>query len=495
MRGAQLAGLGWVASQGLLFATYLVLARLISPGDFGRYAAGTLITGFGGLFAEGGMMAALISRRDGLDEAANSAFFSLLISGVLLTAGGLAISPLFGLFFHSGEVARIEAVLSGWLFLKCVTVVPDALLQRRFSFLRRVAVEPLGALAFAGTGIALGASGLGAWALVAAAYASMFVQVTSAWLFAGFRPQLRLASVRVWRELSKIARPLVAAETIARGAAQLDGLLLGRFVGLSALGQYRNGFRLASQPGAAFVNVVSYVLLPAFARIAATPERMSAAVRRVYAIVIPVSLPVSFAALPLGAPVAVLLLGARWRPAGHAIAGLCGLVFGWTLIAIATEIFKVTGASRVLVKVQLFALCVTVVTVTIGALVWGLVGVAVAMSVNSCATGCYALYRVQPFVNLRLRELAAASVAPLIATAAMVAAMLGFGSAVDPLAHAHAIGFVLVAGEALVGAATYALILLTVDRSQRTNARQLAGRIGGMRWGRRREQAQDASVS
>src|SRR5258706_11587897 len=72
MRGAQLAGLGWVASQGLLFATYLVLARLISPSDFGRYAAGTLITGFGGLFAEGGMMAALISRRDGLDEAANS---------------------------------------------------------------------------------------------------------------------------------------------------------------------------------------------------------------------------------------------------------------------------------------------------------------------------------------------------------------------------------------------------------------------------------------
>jgi hypothetical protein len=135
------------------------------------------------------------------------------------------------------------------------------------------------------------------------------------------------------------------------------------------------------------------------------------------------------------------------------------------------------------------------VTVTIGALVWGLVGVAVAMSVNSCATGCYALYRVEPFVNLRLRELAAASVAPLIATVAMVGVMLGFGSAVDPLSHSRVIGFVLVAGEAAAGAVTYALILLTIDRSQRTNARQLAGRIGATRWGRRREQAQDASVS
>jgi len=477
VRGAQFAGLGFVASQGLLFGTYLVLARLITPVDFGRYAAGTIITGFGGLFSEGGMIAALISRRDRMDEAASTAFFSQAVAGVVLTLIGLALSPLFGFFFHSDEVAKIAAVLSALLFVKAMMVVPDALLQRRFSFVKRVVTEPLGTVAFAATAIALGASGAGAWSFVAATYASAFVQLASAWLFARFRPRVSDASMGMWRELTAVARPLVASEIIRRASLQVDGLLIGRFVGLAPLGQYRNGLRLAQQPSTAFVSIGAYVLLPAFASLAATPERMKAAARRVYDIVIAAALPVSFAALPLGVPIAVLLLGPTWRAAGHAISALCGIVFGTMILAVATEIFKVTGTARILVQINVLSLCVVAVTVSLGAHFGGVVGAAAGMSFSLVVTGCYALLRVGRLIDLPVRHLAIGNMGALIATAVMVLVMLAFGSAADPLSHSRLVGLLLVAAECVVGAATYAAVLLPIDPLRRRQVSQLVRRI------------------
>jgi O-antigen/teichoic acid export membrane protein len=477
VRGAQFAGLGFVTSQGVLFGTYLVLARLITPTDFGTYAAGTIITGFGGLFAEGGMIAALISRRDKIEQAASTAFFSQLVVGVALTVVGLALSPLFGLFFQSDQVGQVTAVLSALLFLKTMMVVPDALLQRRFSFLKRVATEPLGSVAFAATSIALAASGAGAWSLVAGTYASVFVQLVSAWLFAGFRPRASDASITMWRELAAVARPLVLAETIRRASFQIDGLLIGRLAGLAPLGQYRNALRLAQQPAVAFVNVGAYVLLPAFAHLAATPERLTAAARRVYQILIAAALPLSFAALPLGVPVAVILLGPTWRTAGHVISALCGLVLGSSILAVSTEIFKVTGRGRLLVQINLVMLCAIAVTVSVGTNVWGVEGAAAGISLSFLSTACYALWRLAPLINLPLRQLATSNIGAMIATAVMVCVMFGFGAAVDPLSHPRLIGVLLVVAECLVGAGAYAAVLLPIDAARRRDVRALVERL------------------
>ena len=109
------------------------LARLLDPKDFGLYAAGTVITGITSLFAESGMLAALITRKDRIDEAASTAFVSLALTGIVLTCASLAVSPLLGLAVHSGEVAMITAVLSGWLFVRALTIVPDARSRSRGS--------------------------------------------------------------------------------------------------------------------------------------------------------------------------------------------------------------------------------------------------------------------------------------------------------------------------------------------------------------------------
>jgi O-antigen/teichoic acid export membrane protein len=475
VRGAQLAGAGWLLSQVLMFAAFVVLARLLTPSDFGQYAAATVITGIGGLFSESGMLAALINRRDRLEEAASTAFVSLLVGGCLLTLASLALAPLIGVFFRSSRIGLVTAAMSGWLFLRALTVVPDALLQRRFSFARRVAIDPLGVVAYAAISIPLASSGAGVWSLVAGAYGSMTLQVAAAWIFARFRPRRKLASFALWRrELAPYSRAIIGAEMLRRVSLQIDAFMLGRFGGTAALGQYRNGLRVAGQPANAFVSVAAYVLLPAFARISDAKERMRAAALRVHRLVIAAALPVSFAALPLGVPAAVLLLGSRWRPAGHAIAALCGFILGTIVISYASEIYKSVRRPGLLVRVHFVGFVCIAVTVSTAAVLWGLVAVAIAMSVSSFLTAIYALRLVGALLEISGRELVLDALGPLTATGAMLGAMLLFGQGLSPLSHARAVALALCAAEAVVGAIAYISVLFGIDPRRRAELRAWA---------------------
>lgn len=495
LRGIGLAGGGYVVSQVLNFVAYLVLVRLLTPRDFGLYAAGTLITGIGGLFAESGMLAALIKREDRLDEAASTAFATLLITGTGLTLLSLALSGLVGLAFHSGTVGAVTAVLSGWLLVRAVTIVPDALLQRRFSFLRRVAVDPLGVVAYAAAAIPLAAGGAGVWAMVAGAYASIMVQAVAAWIASGFRPQRRLVSRRMWRELTSYTRPLVAGEILRRATSQIDVFILGRFSGAATLGQYRNGQMLVQQPAGLFGQVVAYVILPAFARISAVPGRLTAAARRAFWLTSTVVFPISIACIPLGVPVAVILLGERWRPAGHAIAGLSGLVLGGTLLSISGELMKAIAALRLQFVVHVVWIVVVGVSVTVAGLEWGLLGVSIALSVSTCLAAVYAILGLAGALTVPRHTFFAGMAQPLIASGVMAGAMFLFDRAVDLLGHGAVARVLLLLAEVTLGAIVYCAALAAIAPDRRelgvTVARTVLERLRATRAGGRA--ARDAS--
>src|SRR4051812_19283039 len=108
-RGAGLTGIGFLLSRGITFASYLVIAQLIVPRDAGQLAAGTVLVGMGLVFAESGMLAALIHWNEDIDEAASTASVSTVVTGLLLMALGCAAAPLIGWFFHSSTVGWVAA--------------------------------------------------------------------------------------------------------------------------------------------------------------------------------------------------------------------------------------------------------------------------------------------------------------------------------------------------------------------------------------------------
>ncbi|MEA2160624.1 MAG: hypothetical protein QOD66_3004 [Solirubrobacteraceae bacterium] len=418
LRGGGLAGVGLLLTQIISLASYVVLARLAAPRQFGIFAAGSILVGISALFTESGMTAALIHRRDRLEEAAATAFVSTVAAGLGLAALALALAPVVGLFFHSHRAAEVAAVLSGILFLNATTVVPDALMQRRFSILRRMLVQPLSAAAFGISATIACANGMGAWGLTVGMYVSSLTGVVASWTLSGYRPAVRRASWRLWRELASYARHVVASEFLREASRVFSTGLVGRFIGPASLGQFRFALRLATQANDPVVAASGLVLFPAFSRISEDELRLRAAFLRALRFLSTVTLPLSLAFFPLGEQLAVVLFGERWRPAGVALMAMCGVGVARVLTSIATEVFKATGRPEYLPRMQLLALVLPALLMTAG-FPFGLAGIGTGMSVGTLGVGIYAARLLPRVLPVTAREILDQVWAPAVAAVTM----------------------------------------------------------------------------
>ena len=216
VRGIGLAGSGYVLAQVLTLGFYIALARLATPAEFGVMAAASVLLGAATLITESGMVSALIHRRGQIEEATQTAIAATALGGLAFGLLALATAPLLGLFFRNDQVTAVAAALSGTVLLRALAMVPAAMLQRRFSFLRRVIVEPAAVAAFGVAAVVATANGMGVWGLVIGQYAYAAAEFVLSWALAPLPVRPRLFSFRIWREMAAYGRHVLAATVILR---------------------------------------------------------------------------------------------------------------------------------------------------------------------------------------------------------------------------------------------------------------------------------------
>ncbi|MGX1804459.1 oligosaccharide flippase family protein [Nocardia sp. NPDC055321] len=446
-RGAALSAAGVGAVQIIALAQTLVLARLLTPAEVGVFTAGTVLTTVVVVFSHGSLSHALIQRRTEIADAAETVFRVTLGSGVALAGLLVLTAPVLSAIFRDDRVGAVAAVAAGTVVLTSLLAVPDALLQRAFRFERRVIVDPVNAITFAAVSITLAACGFGVWALVAGYYASVLAAVVASWWLCGWRPLRGRFSFRLWRELAGFAAPLAIESLVERAVEAAEVVLVGHRLDSAALGNYRNGRRLAFLPVQAIVQICSYVLYPAFASIAGQPERFArgflTALRWMWLAVVPASALLAV----LGEPLVVLLLGSPWRGAGILVQAMAGVGVGYALMSVGAEALKGAGRPH-LINVMTGAGAITAVPLLLLLLPHGLLGVGLALSGSALLTGITGLLLARNVVGVTSSELGRL-LGPPVAAGVVAAAALAL------LEHA-----VLRAGERGTAAG---LALLTVE--------------------------------
>lgn len=460
VRGITYSGSGFLLARGITLGVYVALARLVTPEELGQFTAGSILVGIGLLFAGSGMSAAIIQRRDRLEEAAATAVIATLVAGVGISLIALASSPLIGVFFDSNTIAAVAAAMSGVLLLQSARTVPNALLQRRFSFLRRVVVEPAAAVAFGLAAIIGTSSGLGVWGLVLGQYASATVDLLLTWTLARWWPNLRLASIATWRELIVYARHVLAGSAVRRIGDRIPIAAAGGFVGTAALGQFQYANRIVSTPFAFLVAGVSFVVFPAFARIADDAKRFEPAFLRALRWMAICAMPIGFVLLALGEPTAVLVFGERWAEAGEATRALCLFIPAAAIAQVTGEAFKGSGRPAERTRVNVVGVVSGVVAMAVLIPPFGLIGVALGVSVDAIASAGFAIHRAHRSMATPIRSMLAAIVPPLMAALAMVAVLLPLDLfVIDAAGHGTGLGLALLALETVAGLSLYAVAL------------------------------------
>jgi O-antigen/teichoic acid export membrane protein len=271
-------GVGW--SCGLLIARYAlsmgctaVLARLLSPGDYGLLAMVATITVMAQAVSDFGLSWATVQREQIERNQIDALFFMNCTFGLLLTLLCMFAAPYVAKFYHHSELTRIVIASSGSLFLSAAAVQPAALLRRQMK-LKELSVSALWALLVsAAVAVALARLGLGYWALVAQLLLQQLITTALSFTMSGYYPQLPLHLLNI-RTLLTFGGYSAAYGLVNYCARNLDNVLIGKVWGAVALGYYSRAYFLMTLPGMLVISGFGGVLIPALASLRNEPARL-----------------------------------------------------------------------------------------------------------------------------------------------------------------------------------------------------------------------------
>jgi O-antigen/teichoic acid export membrane protein len=351
LRGMIWAYGSYVGGRLLVLVSIAILARLLTPAQFGLVAFALIVTALLDTIADLGVSQALIVvKGNELGTKAHTAWTLGVIIGAGLTAITAALGPAAAAFFDQPELALMLPILGLNFLLRSLGVTHFALAQKQLDFRTRTLAEMSDVLVRGSIGIGLALSGAGAYSLVIGYLAGSFAMTVALWLLVDFRPRPRLHRADL-SGLLRFGGGLTALNIISAVISQIDYILIGKVLGATSLGLYTLGFRL---PELIIINlsfVAGLVLFPAFAEIAR--PALAAAYLTSLRYVLMVCVPAAVALALLAEPLVLIAFGDQWT-------GSIAVMQVLTLFAVAITVgipagtaYKSIGRIDILVKLAI----------------------------------------------------------------------------------------------------------------------------------------------
>jgi O-antigen/teichoic acid export membrane protein len=371
-----------MTNQGLKFVLNLgstaILARLLTPEDFGLIGMVIAIVTFTTMFKDLGLSAATLQRSDINHGQVSTLFWITVGLSVVIAAIMAAIAPLIGWLYKEPRVVKLTVVLAMAIILGGPAQQPLALLRRQMRFGAAAMVE-LTAVALGLAAAVIGAlAGMGYWSLALVVLTREACMSIGTWRMCGWRPgrPVRRSGVRT---MLSFGAHLAGFNILNYLARNVDKVLIGRVFGAAPLGLYNKAYQLVLLPIQQINMPLTAVAVPTLSRLQNEHERYRAYYRRGVLLTVSAGMPI-VAFLFVAADKAVLtLLGSQWADAVEifrvlgpaAFIGTFNVATGWVYVSL--------GRTKRQFHWGIFGASMTMIAYAIG-LRWGPLGVAAAFS-------------------------------------------------------------------------------------------------------------------
>jgi O-antigen/teichoic acid export membrane protein len=379
LRQRTLVGLGWNGSARLLgqllqLAATAILARLLSPKEYGLLGMVLVFTGFAGYVADMGLGASIIQRSTVTERHLNSVFWLNVATGMVLTAIFALAAPLVAAFYQQPQLRLLTVAIAMNFFLGSLNVVQAALLDKALNFRTKFWIETSAYIASGAVAVALAYSGAGVWSLVGQSLTQTLVRVVVMWAQSSWRPALAFDFAAI-RELMRFSGHLMGFGAVIYWSQNVDKLVIGRWIGSGALGIYSLADKLMRLPMANVTDVTTSVMFPALSSIQDNVESVRRAYLRATRMIALITFPAMVALGVLAEPAILVVYGAKWRGSIVILQLLCFAGLAQSATNTAGWIFMSQGRTDVLFRLGIYTTSVRAIGVLIGAH-WGLMGVA-----------------------------------------------------------------------------------------------------------------------
>ena len=338
------SGVARMVSQGanlMLRVGYIaILARLLSPNDFGLVAMVVALTGIFDVFTTAGLSSATIQRHEITFEQVSALFWINMLVGILLALLCAASAYPISAFYHEPRLLWIAIAIAPGFLLNAAGVQHAALLERDLRYVTLSGIDT-GALCvgiLAGVLLALG--GYGYWALIAPTLISPAINSLGCWIATGWIPGRPRRSANI-RSLLHFGGIVTLNNLVTYIGYNAEKVLLGRLWGAASLGLYTRAFQLIGIPTATINSAVGAVLFSALSRMQHDSARLRNFYLKGYSIIIAVTVPITMFSFLFAHEIVTVVLGSQWTKAANIFRLLTPtiLVFGiinptyWLLIS------------------------------------------------------------------------------------------------------------------------------------------------------------------
>lgn len=403
------AGFFWVLlgsgiQVALKIGVLAVLARLVSPYDFGLMGIALIVMEFSKMFTHMGVGPALVQRTEIEQRHLTTGLTLSLLTGAFFALVLTATAPYIAAFFNMPELTSILQVLSLIFLIDSLTLIAQALMQRNMKFKINSAIEVVSyAIGYGAVGIVLGCIGWGIWALVVASLTQSFL-LTMFLLFVQPFPKKLGFDRKAFNDLIFFGSGFTLAKIANFLATQGDNLIVGRLLGARALGIYGRAYQFMVMPASLFGNALDKALFPAMSKVQNDQPRVARAYLTGVSIIALIAVPLSFLSFFLAPEIVRIMLGPDWTEVIVPFQILaCSLLFRMSY-KMSDSLARATGAVYRRAWRQI-VYAVMVLTGTYIGQFWGLPGVAVGV-----ATALIVNFLLMAHLSLQLTNIRAAEI-------------------------------------------------------------------------------------
>jgi len=452
-----------MAAQGARFflqmGSTVVLARLLTPQDYGLIAMVTAVTGFVAMFKDMGLSMATVQRAEINHGQISTLFWINVLLSLCVMLVTAALAPAIAWFYGEPQLVWVTLALAGAFIFGGLTVQHQALLRRQMRFASLALIQIVSMLAGIITAIIAAFYGAGYWALVLMQLATAIASAIAVWAVCDWRPGLPVRRSGV-RTMLAFGGNLTGFNLINYFVRNIDKVLIGKLLSSGTLGIYSKANNLLLLPLSQIKGPLSAVAIPVLSRLQDDPERYRRYYLKAIHFIAFITVPSVTFMIVMSKEVIQIVLGSQWTHASRifAVLGIFGAFLPvWSTIG---WLYVSTGQSKRMLGWGIFDGILVVLSVIVG-IQYGVLGVAYAFVAVRLVTLIPAFWYATKGVPVKVCDILQSLRNPLISSIVMGITIYGLNTYLVPNGNI-ASRLVLTL---LIGALTYLSVCCLIELS------------------------------
>ena len=413
LKNKAVTGIGWSAtdaflSQGVTFVVGIVLARLLTPEEYGLIGIITIFTTVLGGFVDSGFSNSLIRKKDVSNDDYNTMFITNMVMSILMFVVLFFCAPPISRFFNRPELIALTRVMGFLLILQALSIVQNTILTKRIDFKTKTKASVISAVLSGIIGIVMAFMGCGVWSLVGQKLSNQLIYSICLWILNKWWPSLKFCFAS-FRYMWGFGWKLLLSGLLNNVWNQLYQVVVGKCYSPATLGQYSRSKEYASFLSANFTSIIQRVSYPVLAEVQDDKTRMVSAYRKVIKLTMFIT---TISIISLGAvaePLIYCLIGPNWHQAATFLPFICVSMSLFPLHAINLNMLQVQGRSDIFLVLEIIKKLIAIGPICLGIFVniyWMLIGSIVSGGVAFFLNSYYTGKELQYTTWMQLKDIA-----------------------------------------------------------------------------------------